>query len=257
MNNLFIEVNKQIMEVRLLEIEFSDNDMTCKVLVNNGKDVMDNIKKLYVNKDMTTEFKISSLVDFHASVFNNTKHNLHAFLKINDADNTLNIYQPKNSEFHILDGMQVRTSKFIPVKKLFFDENRITAETNETLPFYNNLQELNYYNEREVVNYQDGSVSTIGGEHKIWDLDKDQAKAMEDFIKSYKKLRETGVALFRDFDDSIYALNSKGKSITDLESGDDDYSDIPEQAWIDLDTYINYLSEDGMVYKMNNSSVES
>lgn len=253
MDSKFIEVNKQIMEVKLLEIEFDDNnEMTCKVLVNNGKDVMDNIKKLYTDKDMTNEFKISSFAGSHVSVFNNTKHNIYAILKINDADNTLNVGCPNNAEFHILDGIQVRKTKFLPVRKLLFNENRIIAETSETLPFYRNLEELNYYNEREVVNYQDGSVSTIGGEHKLWDLDKDQTEAWEDFLKSYKKLRETGVALFVDYDYNVYALNAKGKSITDVASRDDDYSDIPKQAWIDTGTYMEYLSGEGMVYKQMN-----
>lgn len=247
-----MEVNNQIMEVRLLKIEFNDNDITYEVLVKNGKDVMGNIKKLYVNKDMTNEFKISSLADFHVSVFNNTEHNIYAFLKINDVDNTLNVGLPSNAEFHILDGMQVRKTKFLPVKKLHFNGNRIIAETSETLPFYRNLEELNYYNERQVVNYQDGSVSTIGGEHKLWDLDKDQTEAWENFLKSYKKLRETGVALFKDYDDNIYILNAKGKSITDSSCGDDDYSDIPEQAWIDTNEYLSCKSEDGMVYKQLN-----
>lgn len=249
---VFIEVNNQIKEARLLEIEFNDNDMTYKVLVKNGKDVMSNIKKLYVNKDMTNEFKISSLADFHVSVFNNTEHNIYAFLKINNVDNTPSVSLPNNAEFHILDGMQVRKTKFLPVRKLLFNGNRIIAETSETLPFYKNLEELNYYNERQVVNYQDGSVSTIGGEHKLWDLDKDQTEAWENFLKSYKKLRETGVALFVDYDYNVYVLNAKGKSITDSSCGDDDYSDIPEQAWIDTGTYMEYLSGEGMVYKQMN-----
>lgn len=253
MDNKFIEVNKQIMEVKLLEIKFNDNnDMTYKVLVKNGKDVMNNIKKLYVDKDMTNEFKISSLADFHVSVFNNTEHNIYAFLQINNIDNTPSVCMPDNAEFHILDGMQVRKTKLIPVKKLIFDNRHIIAYTSETLPFYRNLEELNYYNERQVVNYQDGSVSTIGGEHKLWDLDKDQTEAWENFLKSYKKLRETGVVLFYDYGNNIYILNAKGKSITDLSCGDDDYSDIPEQAWINTNEYLNYLSEDGMVYKQMN-----
>lgn len=253
MDSKFIEVNKQIMEVKLLEIEFDDNnEMTCKVLVNNGKDVMDNIKKLYTDKDMTTEFKVSSLDDYHVRVFNNTEHNLYAFLKINNADNTLSVSRP-DDEFYILDSMEVRKAKLIPVKKLIFDDRYIIAYTSETLPFYKNLKDLNYYNERQVVNYQDGSVSTIGGEHKLWDLDKDQTEAWENFLKSYKKLRETGVALFVDYDYNVCALNAKGKSITDVESkDDDDYSDIPEQAWIYTGTYMNYLSGEGMIYKQMN-----
>lgn len=254
MENFYIEIEKQIVEVRLLEIEFSDNDMTCKVLVKNGKDVMDNIKKLYTDKDMTNEFKISSLADYHISVFNNTEHNIHAFLQINNIDDTLSVGFPNNAEFHILDGMQVRTSKLLPVKKMFFDKDGlITAETSETLPFYKNLEELNYYNEREVVRYEDGSVSTIGGEHKLWDLNKDQTEAWENFLKSYKKLRETGVALFVDFDYYVHALNANGKGITGGGSADDSYSDIPEQAWINTDICLDIISDDeGMVYKLMN-----
>ncbi|MBO4531473.1 MAG: hypothetical protein J5767_12650 [Paludibacteraceae bacterium] len=250
MDSKFIEVNKQIMEVKLLEMEFDDNnEMTFKVLVKNGKDVMNNIKKIYTDKDMTTEVKVSSFVDYYISVFNNTEHNLDAYLIINDADNTLSISRLDN-EFHILDGMQVKKVKLIPVKKLVFDGDRIIAYTSETLPFYKDLEELNYYNEREVVNYQDGSISTIGGEHKLWDLDKDQTEAWENFIKSYKKLRETGIALFLNCDEDIYALNSKGKSITCGGFADDSYSEIPEQAWIDINECLNYISDDeGMFYK--------
>lgn len=250
MDNKFIEVNKQIMEVKLLEMEFDDNnEMTYKVLVKNGKDVMDNIKKLYTDKDMTTEVKVSSFVDNIASVFNNTKHNIGAYLKINDADNTLNISRLDN-EFHILDGMQVKKVKSIPVKKLVFDGDRIIAYTSETLPFYKDLKELNYYNEREVVNYQDGSVSTIGGEHKLWDLDKDQAKAMEDFLKSYKKLREMGVVFFRNDNEDIYALNSRGKKVVSDYFADDSYSNVPDQAWIDTDVRFKYISDEAMCYKL-------
>lgn len=248
--------SKTIEEVKVLALKFNEiGDMTIEVRTNNGDTKYLDDKQLYTDEHMTSKFDLSKFMESDRTVLvcRNVEHKLKATLVIDEKGK---LCIKGNPFFCWLGGMEVHTSTLIPVKEVLFTEGyNIWVTPFGTTNIYGSLDELEYYNERKMVNYKDGSVDIIGGQHKDFDFNDKQKEALENFKESYRKLCESGIDLIGN-DYHLYALNVKGKNIYDPYMEVDDMCDVPDQAYIDLDIDINTASN-GLCYKMHNRSVES
>ena len=242
--------SRTIEEVKVLAFKFNEiGDMTVEVRTNNGDTKCLDNKQLYTDKHMTTKFDLAWFIVSNntALVCRNIEHKLKAFMVI-DEEGKLCI----KGKFYWLDGWEVRHTTLIPVKEVLFTEDHpIFVTLFGTMNIYKSLEELEYYNERKVVNYDYGSIDIIGGQHKDFDLDDKQKEALKNFKESYKKLCDSGIYLTEE-DSNLYALNVKDKIIYDPYGVIDDGAiDVPCQAYIDLDIEIGATPE-ALYYKQMN-----
>ncbi len=256
MQYLYFDNAGTIEQVKVLEFNFNElGHMVAKVCTNDDEIVeLYDDKQLYLDEHMTEKFSLSKLVEAHGVAFISRpiEYKIKVIMVI-DENGELCIKGP----LYWLDGMEVRTSSMIPVKKILFMEQPwdVWVTTFNTVTYYRSIEELEYYNERKVVNYEDGSVDIIGGQHKDFDFDDKQRKALENFKDAYKKLCKSGVNLY-EIDNCIYAINTDGKSIIDPYGDPGDHKlDVPDQAYYDLDIEI-CMAPDGLLYKKMDSSVE-